>query len=60
LGGNGEIKRNGYGTTERYKARLVAKGYHHIEGVDYFEFETSLMAKMATIKMVLVAAASIN
>jgi hypothetical protein len=58
LGGNGEIKRNGYGTTERYKARLVAKGYHHIEGVDYFE--TSLMAKMATIKMVLVAAASIN
>ncbi|XP_050938642.1 uncharacterized mitochondrial protein AtMg00820-like [Cucumis melo] len=38
------IKRNSYGTIQRYKARLIANGFHQNLGVDFF-----LVVKATTI-----------
>ena len=52
-----KVKHNANGNIRRYKARLVAKGYAQTYGVDYEE-TFSLIAKMATVHIVIVVAAS--
>jgi len=43
-----KIKRNSYGSLERYKAHLVAKGYTQLDGIDYHD-TFSPTAKMSAV-----------
>ncbi|GAA0171778.1 hypothetical protein LIER_25735 [Lithospermum erythrorhizon] len=52
-----QIKRNAYGTIERYKARLVAKGYTQVDGEDYID-SSSLVSKAVIVRFVFVLAAA--
>jgi len=52
-----KIKHNADGYVRRYKTRLVAKGYAQTYGIDYEE-TYSLVAKMTTVKAIIVMAAT--
>ncbi len=52
-----KVKHNADGSVSRYKARLVAKGYAQTYGIDYEE-TYSLVAKMTTVKVIIVMAAT--
>jgi hypothetical protein len=52
-----KVKHNADGYVRRYKTRLVAKGYAQTYGIDYEE-TYSLVAKMTTVKAIIVMAAT--
>jgi hypothetical protein len=52
-----KIKHNANGSMSRYKVRLVTKGYAQTYGIDYEE-TYSLVAKMTTIRVIIVMAAT--
>lgn len=53
-----KVKRNTYGSINKYKARLVVKGYIQRHGVD-FEKVFSPVARIETVR-VIIALASLN
>ncbi|MCO5602991.1 hypothetical protein L7F22_057133 [Adiantum nelumboides] len=52
-----KVKHNSDGSVSTYKVRIVAKGYAQTYGIDYDE-TFSLVTKMATIRVVITAAAA--
>jgi hypothetical protein len=52
-----KMKHNSDGSISKYKVRLVAKGYAQTHGI-YYEERFALVTKMATVKTVIVVAAS--
>jgi histone deacetylase 1/2 len=50
-----KVKHNANGSVSRYKTRLVAKGYDQTCGI-YYEETYSLVAKMTTIRVIIVMA----
>lgn len=53
------IKRNSYGSIQRYKARLVANGFHQQPGLDYGE-TFSPVVNHSTIRLVLAISVQFN